>query len=56
MRRTPAIEVRAGLSKLAGYPHHVLTWVADDGYPMSVAVEAVITPGSGEADLATPAD
>jgi 1,4-dihydroxy-2-naphthoate octaprenyltransferase len=55
MRRTPGVEVRAGLSKLAGYPHHVLTWVADDGYPMSVAVEAVMTPGSGEAEVRAPA-
>ena len=31
MRRTPALAVRAGLSKLAEYPFHVLTWVDDDG-------------------------
>lgn len=55
MRRTPALEVRAGLSKLAAYPHHVLTWVEEDGYPVSVAVEAVITPGSGVAEFAAPA-
>jgi 1,4-dihydroxy-2-naphthoate octaprenyltransferase len=55
MRRTPALEVRAGLSKLAEYPFHVLTWVGDDGYPVSVAVEAVVTPGSGSAEFRRPA-
>ena len=55
MRRTPALEVRTGLSKLAEYPFHVLTWVGDDGYPVSVAVEAVVTPGSGSAELSPPA-
>jgi len=55
MRRTPKLEARAGLSKLATYPHHVLTWVDDAGYPMSVAVEAALTPGSGSAEITAPA-
>jgi 1,4-dihydroxy-2-naphthoate octaprenyltransferase len=55
MRRTPALAVRAGLSKLAEYPFHVLTWVDDDGYPISVAVEAVVTPGAGTAEFGRPA-
>ena len=40
MRLTPRATPAAGLGKLAGYPFHILTWVADDGYPVS-AVAAV---------------
>lgn len=55
MRRTPAIDVATGLAKLAGYPYHVLTWVDDDGYPMSVAVVAAIDPTAGIATFEPPA-
>jgi 1,4-dihydroxy-2-naphthoate octaprenyltransferase len=55
MRRTPAIDGAAGLAKLAGYPHHVLTWVDDDGYPLSVAVVAAADPATGTATFDTPA-
>ncbi len=55
MRRTPDIDARAGLDKLAGYPFHVLTWVDAYGYPVSVAVEAVVDPAGGQARFASPA-
>ena len=35
MRRTPELDVPTALDKLASYPHHVLTWVGDEGYPVS---------------------
>ena len=55
MRRTPAIDGATGLEKLSGYPYHVLTWVDDDGYPMSVAVTATIDPKAGIATFDPPA-
>jgi 1,4-dihydroxy-2-naphthoate polyprenyltransferase len=54
-RRTPAIDARQGLEKLATYPYHVLTWVDDAGYPMSVAVNAEIDADAGTATFARPA-
>lgn len=54
MRSTPALDTRAGLEKLAGYPHQVLTWVDDGGYPMSVAVVAEIDPVAGVAAVVPP--
>jgi 1,4-dihydroxy-2-naphthoate octaprenyltransferase len=44
MRSTPELDARTGLDKLASYPYQILTWVGDDGYPVSVAVEARINP------------
>ena len=38
---------RPGSSKLATYPFQIATWVDDDGYPVSVAVEADHRPGRG---------
>jgi 1,4-dihydroxy-2-naphthoate octaprenyltransferase len=55
MRRTPDLDARAGLEKLATYPFHVLTWIGDDGYPISVAVEAAVEPAAGRATFAPPA-
>ncbi len=55
MRRTEDLDPRAGLEKLASYPFHVLTWVGDDGYPVSVAIEAVVDPAGGQASFAPPA-
>ena len=46
MERTDRLSSRVGLEKLAGYPYAILTWVGDDGYPMSVAVEAGIDPAA----------
>jgi 1,4-dihydroxy-2-naphthoate octaprenyltransferase len=55
MRRTPALDVPTGLRKLAGYPHHVLTWIGADGYPISVAIRAAIDPESLRATFGSPA-
>ena len=55
MRSTPELDARAGLTKLAGYPYQIATWVDDDGYPVSVAVEATIAPDQGVASFAAPA-
>jgi len=55
MRRTPALDAAGGLEKLTGYPHHVLTWVGDDGYPTSVAVVASIDSTAGTAIVQSPA-
>lgn len=55
-------EPAEGLRRLAAFPFALLTWVGDDGYPVSAAVDAhvdtgssrvVLTPPSG---LAIPAD
>jgi 1,4-dihydroxy-2-naphthoate polyprenyltransferase len=55
MRRTPELDARAGLDKLATYPYTILTWVDDAGYPISVAVEAAIDPAAGFASFEEPA-
>lgn len=55
MRSTPELDARGGLEKLAGYPFHVLTWVGDDGYPVSVAVEASVEVAGLAASFAEPA-
>ena len=52
MRSTPALDARAGLQKLATYPFHICSWVDDRGYPVSVAVQATIDPGSQVATFA----
>jgi 1,4-dihydroxy-2-naphthoate octaprenyltransferase len=55
MRSTPALDARGGLVKLATYPFHVLTWVDDDGFPISVAIEASIDVDAGHASFDAPA-
>jgi 1,4-dihydroxy-2-naphthoate octaprenyltransferase len=55
MRSTPAIDARTGLDKLATFPFHIATWVDDAGYPVSVAVDAVIDSTSLTATFASPA-
>jgi 1,4-dihydroxy-2-naphthoate octaprenyltransferase len=55
IERTPALDASRGLAKLATYPFQVLTFVAADGYPVSVAVEATIDPAAGRASFAAPA-
>lgn len=55
MRSTPAVDAPTGLEKLATYPFQVATWVDETGYPVSVAVEAVIDPASGTARFSAPA-
>ena len=52
--RVPALTARQGLEKLATYPYVILTWVDDDGYPLSVAVTATIEPASGTARFLPP--
>ena len=49
------LPVTRALEKLAGYPHHVATWVDDDGYPCSVAVVASVSADAGTATFAPPA-
>ena len=55
MRSTPAIDARAGLDKLATYPFQIATWVDDSGYPVSVAVQASVDPGTLTATFDPPA-
>jgi 1,4-dihydroxy-2-naphthoate octaprenyltransferase len=55
MRSTPELDATAGLTKLATYPYLIATWVDDAGYPVSVAVDAVVDVAAGTATFATPA-
>jgi 1,4-dihydroxy-2-naphthoate octaprenyltransferase len=55
MRTTPALDARTGLDKLATYPYAILTWVDDDGYPLSVAVDVTVDPEALRARFAAPA-
>jgi 1,4-dihydroxy-2-naphthoate octaprenyltransferase len=55
MRSTPELDAQTGLEKLAAYPYQVLTWVDDDGYPVSVAVDARIDQTALTARFAAPA-
>jgi 1,4-dihydroxy-2-naphthoate polyprenyltransferase len=55
------LHVQDGLERLATYPHHVLTWVDEAGYPVNVAVVASVEPDGGAtfrapAGLAVPSD
>ena len=54
-RNTPSLDAAAGLRRLATYPFAVATWVDADGYPMSVAVEAVSDADAGTAAFTAPA-
>ncbi len=49
------MDTGTGLRKLVEYPFLVLTWVGDDGYPVSVAVEASIDPDELTARFTRPA-
>jgi 1,4-dihydroxy-2-naphthoate octaprenyltransferase len=53
--RTPALDAREGLAKLATYPYLILTFVDSDGYPVSVAVEAQVDVPNRLATFAMPA-
>ena len=53
--RTPPLDARTGLDKLASYPYQIATWVDDAGYPVSVAVEATIHPTDLTATFDAPA-
>jgi 1,4-dihydroxy-2-naphthoate octaprenyltransferase len=48
------MDTGTGLRKLTDYPFLVLTWVGDDGYPVSVAVDASIDPDDLTARFARP--
>jgi len=54
MRRL-SLHTERALEKLIAYPHHVLSWVGDDGYPMNVAILASIDPAAGTAAFVPPA-
>ncbi|MEJ7696011.1 MAG: prenyltransferase [Candidatus Limnocylindrales bacterium] len=55
MRSTPEIDAQTGLTKLAGYPFQIVSWVDEAGYPVSVAVEATLDAAGGTASFVTPA-
>jgi 1,4-dihydroxy-2-naphthoate octaprenyltransferase len=55
MTDTLRLGTEVGLRKLGTYPFHVLTWVEDDGYPISIAVEAEVQPAAGTAAFDSPA-
>jgi 1,4-dihydroxy-2-naphthoate polyprenyltransferase len=55
MRSTPELDARGGLEKLATYPYHIASWIDDTGYPMSVAVTAMVDPSSVVATFEVPA-
>jgi 1,4-dihydroxy-2-naphthoate octaprenyltransferase len=47
---------RQDLERLAGYPHAVVSWVGDDGYPVSVATSFKTDPDAGTVKLIQPAE
>jgi 1,4-dihydroxy-2-naphthoate octaprenyltransferase len=47
-------EPAEGLRRLADFPFALLSWVGDDGYPLSVAVEASVDIAVGEATFTPP--
>jgi 1,4-dihydroxy-2-naphthoate octaprenyltransferase len=53
--RTPALDAMDGLVRLASYPHHVLSAVDADGYPVNVAVTADVDAAGRVARFAAPA-
>jgi 1,4-dihydroxy-2-naphthoate octaprenyltransferase len=53
--RTPELDALDGLVRLSGYPHHILSVIGDDGYPVNVAVVAEIDPDRRSATFAAPA-
>jgi 1,4-dihydroxy-2-naphthoate octaprenyltransferase len=54
-RSTPEIGAADGLRRLATYPYAIGTWVAADGYPVSVAVDASVDETAGTVTFAAPA-
>jgi 1,4-dihydroxy-2-naphthoate octaprenyltransferase len=53
--RTPSLDALDGLLRLSSYPHHVLSFVDADGYPVNVAVKAELDPDARAATFAAPA-
>jgi len=54
-RRTQGLTPERAIELLAGYPHHVVSWVDAAGYPVSVAVTASLDPATTSASFAAPA-
>ena len=50
-----SVALRGGLAKLAEYKRAVLSWVADDGYPVNVDVEIEVRSADGTVRFAEPA-
>jgi 1,4-dihydroxy-2-naphthoate octaprenyltransferase len=55
MRSTPEMGPVDGLARLATYPYAILTWLGEDGYPVSVAVQVEVDVEAGTAAFAAPA-
>ena len=55
MRSTPPLDAQAGLERLATYPFQIATWVDERGYPVSVAVQAMVDPAGRVASFDPPA-
>jgi 1,4-dihydroxy-2-naphthoate polyprenyltransferase len=51
---TAEIDAQPALLKLAEYPHAVVSWVADDGYPMNVDVDIEVKPAEGVVRFSEP--
>jgi 1,4-dihydroxy-2-naphthoate octaprenyltransferase len=49
------IDAPAGLARLAEFPFALLTFVQQSGYPVSVAVDAVVEPAQGTVSFVPPA-
>jgi 1,4-dihydroxy-2-naphthoate octaprenyltransferase len=47
--------VADALARLAAFPEVVLSWIAEDGYPMNVAVPVEVRPGEGSIRFGDPA-
>jgi 1,4-dihydroxy-2-naphthoate octaprenyltransferase len=48
-------EPAEGLRRLAGFPFALLSWVGEDGYPLSAVVDAAVDHEAGTATFALPA-
>lgn len=48
-------EPAEGLNRLADFPFALLSWVGEDGYPLSAAVDASVDVGAGEVTFEPPA-
>jgi len=53
-RSTPEIGPADGLRRLATYPYAIATWVENDGYPVSVALDATADATAGSVTFEAP--
>ncbi|HEX7495888.1 MAG TPA: prenyltransferase, partial [Candidatus Limnocylindrales bacterium] len=51
----PPPNIPESLAKLAAFEHAVLSWIAEDGYPVNVDVEIEVKPGQGIVRFSEPA-